>query len=77
MYNYVYFSVVTVPTFLYSVPIPVKIHGSRYQRKTQKMLIKKHTIFINKNQCNSLYLSIVISMKNSKQVSPKFNWSFN
>ncbi len=33
-------SVVTVPKFLYSVPIPVKIHGSlyqfRYQSKTQK-----------------------------------------
>ncbi len=28
--------VVTVPTFQYSVPIPVKIHGSRYQSKTQK-----------------------------------------
>ncbi len=33
-------SVVTIPTYLYSVPIPVKIHCSRYQfhyqRKTQK-----------------------------------------
>ncbi len=33
-------SVVTVPKFQYSVPIPVKIHGSRYQfryqSKTQK-----------------------------------------
>ncbi len=32
--------VVTVPKFQYSVPIPVKIHGSRYQfryqSKTQK-----------------------------------------
>ncbi len=45
-------SVVTVPKFLYSVPIPVKIHSSRYQfryqSKTQNMLIKKHIIFINK-----------------------------
>ncbi len=46
-------------------------------KEKQKMLIKKHTIFINKNQCNSLYLSIVISMKNSKEVSPQFNLSFN
>ncbi len=29
-------SVVTVPKFQYSVSIPVKIHGSRYQSKTQK-----------------------------------------
>ncbi len=35
-----FYSVVKVPIFLYSVPIPVKIHGSlyqfRYQSKTQK-----------------------------------------
>ncbi len=42
-------SVVTVPKFQYSVPILVKIHGSRYQSKTQKHANKKTpTIFINK-----------------------------
>ncbi len=36
--------VVTVPKFQYSVPIPVKIHGSRYQSKTQKHANKKKHI---------------------------------
>ncbi len=46
---YVVCSVVTVPKFQYSVPISVKIHGSRHQSKTQKHANKKkQTIFINK-----------------------------
>ncbi len=44
----VHCSVVTVPKSQYSVPIPVNIHGSQYQSKTQSMLIKQDTIFINK-----------------------------
>jgi len=31
-------SVVTVPKFQYSVPIPVKIHGSRYQFRYQSLV---------------------------------------
>ncbi len=49
MSMYLSTNVATVPTFLYSVQIPVKIHGSLYQfwqqRKTQNMLIKK-TLFL-------------------------------
>ncbi len=83
-------SVVTVPKYLYSVTIPVKIHGSRYQRKHKNMLIKKRTLFINKvkhkeNVQTSMPFFILKysfyasnkSIKNSKQVSPKFNLYFN
>ncbi len=41
MYVFDETSVVTVPTFLYSIPIPVKIHGSRYQLLYQSKIQKQ------------------------------------
>ncbi len=49
---YIYFSVVTVLNFQYSVPIQVKIHGSRYQSKT--------TRFIFESSFAASYLQILV-----------------